>query len=186
MSKEKTSKAILTAALKLFSKKGYSNVTTKEISEKAGVNEVTIFRHFKSKEKLFEEVFEQFIFKPNIPDVNALNNKNPKEFLLCMAHSLYEIFKYNLSLIKIELKNEETSIDKMRLPLDKFANEIKDIIIDYLKKNKEINISQPDIFTINFLSAVWGLFMNNHIIRPFKPAIDFNTCIEKLITDLLE
>lgn len=186
MTKTKTSEAILKAALELFSKKGYSNVTTKEISEKAGVNEVTIFRHFKSKEKLFEEVFEQFIFEPNIPDVNTLFKKDPKEFLLTIANSLYEIFRYNLSLIKIELKNEETSIDEMKLPLDKFANEIKEIIIDYLQKNKKVNINQPEIFTINFLSAVWGLFMNIHIIRPFKPAIDFNTCIEKLVIDLLK
>ena len=44
---------ILEAALFLFSKKGYLGATTKEIAKEAGIAELTLFRHFASKEKLF-------------------------------------------------------------------------------------------------------------------------------------
>jgi AcrR family transcriptional regulator len=47
---------ILDAALKIFSIKGYSGATTREIAHEANVNEVTIFRKFKSKENLLKEV----------------------------------------------------------------------------------------------------------------------------------
>ncbi|HRX45279.1 MAG TPA: helix-turn-helix domain-containing protein [Acholeplasmataceae bacterium] len=44
-----TEKKILLAATKLFSESGYSGVSTRKIAEAAGVNELTLFRIFKSK-----------------------------------------------------------------------------------------------------------------------------------------
>jgi len=57
---------ILQAGLRLFSKKGYLGATTKEIAHKAGVAELTLFRHFSSKEKLFEEMMEGYSFLPTL------------------------------------------------------------------------------------------------------------------------
>jgi AcrR family transcriptional regulator len=45
---------LLEAAQELFSSKGYANTTTREIAERAGVSETLLFRHFSSKQKLFE------------------------------------------------------------------------------------------------------------------------------------
>ncbi|AGB40449.1 transcriptional regulator [Halobacteroides halobius DSM 5150] len=185
MPKEETSQAILKAALNLFSQKGYNSVTTKEIAQQAEVNEVTLFRHFESKQKLFEAVFEHYIFEPNITNGDELYQKEPKEFLINIASSLYEIFEYNSSLIKIELKNDETTIQDIRLPLDKFSEEIKETVITYIDKTQELEIDQPDIFAVNFLSSIWGLFMNINIIQPFEPMPDFETSLEKLVDDLL-
>lgn len=47
---------ILNAALELFAEKGFSASTTKEIARRAKVNEVTIFRQFRSKRALFGAV----------------------------------------------------------------------------------------------------------------------------------
>lgn len=44
--------AVLKAAVKIFSEKGYSAATTSEIAKEAGVAEGTIFRYFKTK-KIF-------------------------------------------------------------------------------------------------------------------------------------
>lgn len=59
-----TRNKILETALKLFSKKGYLGATTKEIAKEAGIAEVTLFRHFPSKEKLFEDVINTYSFLP--------------------------------------------------------------------------------------------------------------------------
>ena len=48
-----TSEKIMKVSLKLFSEQGYYPTTTKQIAEEAGVNELTIFRHFGSKSNLF-------------------------------------------------------------------------------------------------------------------------------------
>ena len=44
---------ILDAALETFAEKGFTGATTKEIAKRARVNEVTVFRLFKTKKALF-------------------------------------------------------------------------------------------------------------------------------------
>lgn len=46
---------LLTAAREAFGRSGYRGTTTKEIAEVAGLAEKTLFRHFPTKVKLFEE-----------------------------------------------------------------------------------------------------------------------------------
>jgi AcrR family transcriptional regulator len=50
--KEQTKEKILAAALALFREKGLEGTTTKEISQKAGIAEGTLFNYFKTKEDL--------------------------------------------------------------------------------------------------------------------------------------
>lgn len=57
--KEKTRKHILEAALHLFSKKGFDRTTAKQISDKAGIAEGTLYNYFKTKEEVALYFFEQ-------------------------------------------------------------------------------------------------------------------------------
>lgn len=59
MPKKDTETKILDSALELISQDGLKATTTKAIAEKASVNEVTLFRHFESKEKLFLAVIDR-------------------------------------------------------------------------------------------------------------------------------
>ncbi len=49
---------ILKTAIQLFAQKGFRGTTTREIALAAGVNEVTIFRHFASKQELYTAILE--------------------------------------------------------------------------------------------------------------------------------
>ncbi len=49
---------ILETAIKLFAQKGFRGTTTKEIALAAAVNEVTIFRHFASKQELYAAILD--------------------------------------------------------------------------------------------------------------------------------
>lgn len=51
---------ILQAAGRLFGEVGYSRATTRAIAAAAGVNEVTLFRHFSSKQNLLVAFVRQF------------------------------------------------------------------------------------------------------------------------------
>jgi AcrR family transcriptional regulator len=55
-----TRQRILQAAARVFSEKGYARATTRALAAAAGVNEVTLFRHFGNKQNLFAAVIEQF------------------------------------------------------------------------------------------------------------------------------
>lgn len=55
-----TREKILKAAHELFSCKGYQGSSTRDIAHQANVAEVTLFRHFTTKEALFDVVVERF------------------------------------------------------------------------------------------------------------------------------
>ena len=55
-----TRQRILHAAAQAFAEKGYARTTTRALAAAAGVNEVTLFRHFGNKQNLFAAVIEQF------------------------------------------------------------------------------------------------------------------------------
>lgn len=54
-----TAEKIIAAAVSVMGQKGYTAATTREIADQAGVNEVTLFRHFGSKRGLLEAVGAQ-------------------------------------------------------------------------------------------------------------------------------
>jgi AcrR family transcriptional regulator len=49
---------ILHVAMRLFSEKGFSGTTTKEIAQRAGVSEAMVFRHFANKDELYSAILD--------------------------------------------------------------------------------------------------------------------------------
>lgn len=60
MGAETTSNRILDAATELFAERGYAASTTREIARCAGVNEVTVFRHFENKVGILKAMGQRF------------------------------------------------------------------------------------------------------------------------------
>jgi AcrR family transcriptional regulator len=54
-----TEQTILRVAEKLFIEKGYMGVSCTEIAKGAGVNHAMVYYYFRTKEKLFDQIFEQ-------------------------------------------------------------------------------------------------------------------------------
>lgn len=52
---------ILHSALEIFSNKGYSAATIKDISNRAGCNTVTIFRHFEDKKAVMSKSVDMMV-----------------------------------------------------------------------------------------------------------------------------
>jgi AcrR family transcriptional regulator len=73
--------ALLQAAIKVFAEAGLRGATTRRIAQEAHVNEVTLFRHFKSKDDLIGEALQQFarrVTTRKLPD----EPRQPREELL--------------------------------------------------------------------------------------------------------
>jgi len=54
-----TKTRIFMAAAELFSERGYSGVSMREISELSGVSKPTVYYHFKSKEGIYKELLDR-------------------------------------------------------------------------------------------------------------------------------
>ncbi len=64
---EDTHQRILNAALEEFTIHGFKGTSTRAISERAGVNEVTLFRHFGSKVEMLKEAVEDSVRQMRVP-----------------------------------------------------------------------------------------------------------------------
>ena len=58
MSGDERRTQILKVAIKLFSQRGFSGTTTKEIARSAGVSEAMVFKHFANKEQLYSAILD--------------------------------------------------------------------------------------------------------------------------------
>lgn len=86
---------IVAAALKTFSRLGYRGATTRELARGAGITEVTLFRHFPTKEELFGAVLDTYSILPVLKaelehpepdkDVHATLRRLGRQFLGIMA-----------------------------------------------------------------------------------------------------
>lgn len=56
MKGDKRREQILQTAVNLFSQRGFSGTTTKEIARAAGVSEAMVFRHFSTKSELYDAI----------------------------------------------------------------------------------------------------------------------------------
>ena len=75
---------IIEAAMRLFAREGYREVTTKRLAAEAGVNEITLFRRFRSKENILRAVFDFNMKKvEGILDKNLLLEKDA-DFVACL------------------------------------------------------------------------------------------------------
>lgn len=99
---QETRERILSAASQLMAKKGYKGATTRKIAELAGVNEVTVFRHFKNKEGILQTILKEMsetegLFKKSI----EREYSNLHEMLIQYARDYYQIMVDRKELLMI-------------------------------------------------------------------------------------
>jgi AcrR family transcriptional regulator len=68
---EETRSRILGAARELYANKGSRGTTTREVADRAGVNEATLFRHFGTKVQLLAAMLEHYSNSTAIPETLA-------------------------------------------------------------------------------------------------------------------
>lgn len=83
ITKEERTAQLIECATKVFAEKGYSNATTKQISEEAQVSEKLIYLHFKNKKELFLACLKKIAYELNegFTQVIVKNKDNPLDIL---------------------------------------------------------------------------------------------------------
>lgn len=95
---------ILDAALELFGSRGFAGTTTKQIASRAGVNEVTLFRIFRSKQALYVCVFAERSVLPSVEEAVRFDPDTPiDDTLFLNAHSVLKILKKNRHMFMVML-----------------------------------------------------------------------------------
>ncbi len=146
MKKTDTREKIIEAAFKVFSSKGYLGATTREIASTAGIAEVTLFRHFPSKEKLFQELLDRYSFLPALKGLlPGLSGMSYREALLLVSGTFYRIMLERKELIRII----HTEILRSGKPNDVFASFLDE--------------------TLRTMASCFRLFQKRGMLRRFNP-----------------
>ena len=82
--------AIVKAALPLFARKGFAETTTKDLAKAAGVSEPLLYKHFPSKEALYDEI-QDFSCKSTDTVVQKLADLEPSSSTL--VHLVYFLMR---------------------------------------------------------------------------------------------
>ena len=100
-----TRQRLLTAAARIYGRDGLTGATTRAIAAEAGVNEVTLFRHFQTKERLLAAVVGQN-FGPQpvtTPGSGPVPTDNLRADLLQLARRYEALLAENLPLVRAML-----------------------------------------------------------------------------------
>ena len=173
-----TEDKILNASLLLFSQKGYTAVTTKEIAKEAGVCEMTLFRHFENKHNLFEKVFEKYVFFPKYRVlVEGLEWDLEKDLIKICTSYQYTLYN-NRKIILMYLKNEQLNPD-FDIKVLTIPNEFKKLLTYYFEemRKREVIIENPDMLAVSFLTTNFGLFITSLIMNKLTFENDIEECI---------
>lgn len=153
---------ILEAARKLFSERGYTATSTRELAKTAGVAEITIFRHFGSKDKLLGEVLNRFsslpIMMELVPQLEALPLDEGliilvERFYACLNASKDWIFIINSEIRKVPASFYPVYYD--------FLDRIFDLLARYFASMIEqgkMRDMDPMAASRAFHSMIYGLF----------------------------
>lgn len=186
MTQNDTAVSILHAARDLFAEKGFRNISTRLIAKKAGVNEVTLFRHFGTKIALYEAIFDHFGTTSGVyASFEKESGKLPEQALMDFGVSLYHFFCNNEPLVRMELR-EQSFLEGNIIPVPIIANRNKRILADYFLRCADIGEEKAVSMSISFLCTVWGLFMAQRIVKAFQPEPDVTVCITGMVQAMVQ
>jgi AcrR family transcriptional regulator len=113
---------IIAAARTLFIRHGFRGATTKLIAQEAGVAEMTLFRHFPTKEKIFEEVVDPLIRSVDDFEVDA--GSDLKEVIRHLLEHRLQFLRTDHDIVRLVL-NENDRIPGGFNPIKKTAAKIR-------------------------------------------------------------
>jgi AcrR family transcriptional regulator len=171
MKTSNTKESLLQATLKLISEKGYIGATTREIAHLAGVTELTLFRHFGSKEKLFEELLKSYTFLPKLKELlPELDGLSCEDALTLIATRFLLTLKERKSFIKIMYSEVTIYPDQIRAVYNKFIDELRATMASYIKSLQEQGVLRkdmsPEMAGRVFLWILIAYFRSEEIMRP--------------------
>ena len=83
--------AILSGAKSVFLECGFGGTSMDELSARAGVSKMTVYRHFRSKEDLFAGVITELCRQIVAEDLEPVFEMSPEEALRCYARRMIDI-----------------------------------------------------------------------------------------------
>jgi AcrR family transcriptional regulator len=142
-----TKKRILAAAELVFSRDGFQGATTREIARQAGVNEVTLFRHFRTREELLRATLDQACatFELLVGQSDEVWKDRLPERLDHYVREMYSVVRQREALVRAFASEARILPESIRRALREFMEQRKARFVARLKQAQELGLVRKDV-----------------------------------------
>ena len=153
---EQTRRRLLQAARELYTRKGSRGTTTREVAERAGVNETTLFRHFGTKQALLDAMREHFCPISELRETLAKSDESLEAALRRIGAQIHEQMLRDQDLICMALAEALLDPDSdvsLRIPRHKRA-----LVTEFLERRVAAGElrGEPRAIASVFLGAIFA------------------------------
>ncbi|MBB3188145.1 TetR/AcrR family transcriptional regulator [Microbacter margulisiae] len=173
-----TEKVILETAERLFLEKGFAMTSTVEIAREAGCNQAMVHYYYRSKENLFQSIFEQKL-KLLMSSFEETNQKeiNFEERLTQIIGSHFEMIRANPKvpfLIFNELITNPSRIDSLK---EKMGSRTLSVFMQ-LQNELQTEIDKGNICQIDMIDLAFSIISLNVMLFLGSPILRIITKME--------
>ncbi|MCX8036731.1 MAG: TetR/AcrR family transcriptional regulator [Candidatus Sumerlaeia bacterium] len=161
---------IVAAALRAFSRHGFRGTTTRALAREAGITEVTLFRYFPSKEKLFAAVLERYSVLP-VLEAELLkgmeSRPGARAALRRIGRCVLAILRERRDLIRLMLSEAVTHPRTARMLFrhgpGRMIQTLARILETYMRQG-EIRRTDPTLAARTFLGVFFSFILMQEIV----------------------
>ncbi|WP_373527680.1 TetR/AcrR family transcriptional regulator [Nostoc sp.] len=160
---------LIEAASQVFASLGVQGATTREIARVAGVNEVTLFRHFASKEQLLGAVIKN----ASVLQTEALAHpeawtQDLKIDLRHYAHLYNTMLEAQEDLIRTFIGEAKRHPEAARQVIQEAAKPLGEKLVAYLQSSQRRGIVRADIEPFPAVDMFTGMLLAGMLCRSAK------------------
>ena len=164
-----TSDRLLYAAINLIAEKGYKAVSTKEIAKEASVSEMTLFRHFGTKQGILEAAIDRFYYSTSMKEIFEKNIVwDLEKDLLMISKAYHTLMKKNQKVILIAFK-EGNSVEGLYNQINKHPRQLKELLIYYFiemqQQGKIKELDNVESVAMAYLYMLYGEFVSRNFVE---------------------
>ncbi len=184
-------KDIIEAAINIIARRGYRELTTKNLAKEIGITDAALYKHFDSKHDLIVAILSHFERLSNnvIEDVFSTNTDSIQK-IKAFVLNRYELFNENRDLAKVmfseELfRNDPRYVEHMQRIMHKHKEKIIQEIIEaqtcgFIKQDLEpIDLFRIIIGSMRLLVSQWN--MSDHAFDLIEEGERLWNTIKKMI-----
>jgi AcrR family transcriptional regulator len=182
---DQTRARIMQAASKLFTEKGFAGTTTRAIAELAGVNEVTLFRHFGTKEKLAKAIMDQYGGLAIAGDLEQRFSGDYVQDLTLIGHAMMKVMTERRDAIRMAIC-EAGNFPEFQQVVAENPRQLRRMLARYFERQMDaslIHSGHPEVLAQAFL----GMFFSYTVLRGFlldslQPELSSEDIVEQFVT----
>jgi AcrR family transcriptional regulator len=181
---DETRARIMQAASQLFAEKGFSGTTTRAIAERSGVNEVTLFRHFGTKENLAKAIMDQFGGLAIAEDLAARFSGDYVQDLTLVGHAMMTVMTERSDAMRMAICEAGNFPEFQQVVADN-PRQLRRMLARYLERQMTagvIHFGHPEILAQAFLGMFFSYaVLHSFLLVSFQPEISSEEVVKQFV-----